>query len=341
MTLLKKVIQLAASLLIIVIFIINSDTAASGAIDGLIICANRIIPSLFPVTVFSVFLYQSRAAECILPESSNKDAIIIFTMSLIGGYPIGAKLISDAYNSGRLSIKKAQNMLFFCINAGPSFTVGVIGNCLFGSAKLGVILFASSVISAIIGLLIFNRNDDNSLQNNSEPPSISENFVQSVASASQTMITISSFVVLFATIIKVIKEQISNAFFKTLLIGFLEVTTAVGEFRNIYIIAFLVGFGGFSIFLQVLTLTRRFLPNIFKLFFSRILNGIIMTFITFFLLKIFPIDTQTISNGISPASPVMTAGSMTFTILFFISCFVLLYSLNSKKYCGKLSLDIF
>ena len=89
----------------------------------------------------------------------------IFLLSLIGGYPIGAKLIEEASISGRVDRRTYHSLICCCINAGPAFTVIAVGEGLFGSETLGYYFFVSHSVSAFI-LLIWQRKNFNPIPYN-------------------------------------------------------------------------------------------------------------------------------------------------------------------------------
>ncbi|MBO5726797.1 MAG: hypothetical protein J6S00_07045, partial [Clostridia bacterium] len=312
----KNLIVILVLFSVITILIKYSSTAINGAIDGMLICGNRIIPSLFPFTAVSVFLYNGNYLEFLLEKLKRRQQIIIFLISNLGGYPVGAKLISEAYNSEKISKSEAENMLCYSVNVGPAFSVSVVGTMMFNSTKLGVLLYLASIISAFELLLIYGRKCEFK-NHSSRTTSLADNFVNSVASASSAMLTVCSFIILFSAAVNVVKTHITSTMLKNTLINLLEVTTAVGENNNVFIIAFLMGFGGLSIFMQILSLSKNFTPNVLKIIFSRILNGIFMLCNTFILIKIFDISSPTITNNYATTFS-LSQGDMFFSILFVI-----------------------
>lgn len=332
-------------LLCIIIFslfltlIMFNKTVVEGALDGMVICAQRIIPSLFPFTVVAVFLYNGRYLDSFVSKSEAGQKFIIFIISCLGGFPIGAKIISEAYNGGRISRTTAENMLCCAINAGPAFCVSVVGN-IYYSNQIGIIVFASSVISALLIFLIFNKKSELPETTNHSPGSFTENFVYSVSSAAAAMLSICAYIVIFSSIINLVDTYFTDNVFKNVLVGTLEVTTAVTNSKNIYLSCFFIGFSGISIITQVISITKCFKPNIFKIILSRILNGLLLTSNAFILIKIFKIKVDAISNGYI-AKPFLSQGNFMFSILFLITCACLIYCISDKKYSGKLTKDIF
>ena len=70
--------------------------------------------------------------------------------AIFGGYPAAAKCINDFVLEGKLETKTASKMLCYCVNAGPSFLIAAVGTGVFGSFKVGVLLFAAQFFSSAI-----------------------------------------------------------------------------------------------------------------------------------------------------------------------------------------------
>ena len=110
--------------------ILDASSALYGASEGIDLCVRTVIPSMFPFLVLSIFLTGQMFSLRLrwlrplgrllhLPENAE----VIFLVGLLGGYPMGAQCIRQAYDTGGLSRPDAQRMLCFCSNAGPAFFV--------------------------------------------------------------------------------------------------------------------------------------------------------------------------------------------------------------------------
>ncbi len=123
---------------------------AGGVSAGMALCLSALIPSTFPFVVLSAFCVYSGASKILgrvlgpltrllfhLPGCCG----IVILLGWLGGYPTGARGVAALYQNGDLTQKQAEHLLWFCVNAGPSFTVSVIGIGLYGSAAFGLLLF--------------------------------------------------------------------------------------------------------------------------------------------------------------------------------------------------------
>lgn len=156
-----KIISFILILISTVLLILCPKPAIDGAISGINLCLKTLIPSLFPFTVLTTALLRfSRSIQIPILRSIGKicnlspGAENLFLIGLLGGYPVGAKLISTMYQDNSISLSEAQRMLGFCNNAGPAFIFGVAG-CMFSSPVIPLIIWLIHIISAIIvGVLL-------------------------------------------------------------------------------------------------------------------------------------------------------------------------------------------
>lgn len=137
----------------------------------------------------------------------------------------------------------------------------------------------------------------------------------SITSSISTIVMIGGFVVLFSVIISILKAsrvlgllaigiypvlnflQISNDFAIPLITGFLEITNGISLIGaipykaisvNIILTAFLLGFGGISVMLQVLSITAKTDLSIKPYILGKLLHGIIASVYTFIFIYAFP-----------------------------------------------------
>ena len=139
--------------------LIAPQAASQGVRDGLTLCGQVVIPSLFPFLALSSFLVQSglaqRAGHLLEPitkllfrlPGAAGSAIL---MSLIGGYPVGARMTVQLLDAALITQKQAQRMLFFCVNSGPAFLISAVGSAMLRSRQAGLILCAALTASALL-----------------------------------------------------------------------------------------------------------------------------------------------------------------------------------------------
>ena len=139
--------------------ILDSKTALSGASEGVMLCLKVVIPSLFPMMVAATLLAGALPAQKLrLPFLQDHEAPLMIT-GLLGGYPVGAATVADAYKQRRLSKKSASRLLSFCNNAGPAFIFGM-GMSLFDSPLPGLVSWVIQILSALAVAAVTPRTED-------------------------------------------------------------------------------------------------------------------------------------------------------------------------------------
>src|SRR5574344_476395 len=81
----------------------------------------------------------------------------IFLMSIISGYPVGAKLISEFYEMGAISKVQANKLCTFCSTSGPLFIIGSVGTSMFLNSTLGYIMFLSHILGSFLNGILYRK----------------------------------------------------------------------------------------------------------------------------------------------------------------------------------------
>ncbi|MBQ7642716.1 MAG: hypothetical protein IJS67_02325 [Clostridia bacterium] len=166
-TSLKKVALIVSSLIIVscaAALVIKPDAYVKSSLEGIKLWALVVLPSLLPF-FFLTALASSLGLVTKLSSALEKPASAIFRcggtcsfvfiMSVLSGYPVGAKIISDLYKKGETDSDEATRMSCFCSTSGPMFIVGSVGIGMFGDKRAGFILLFSHILSALVAGVIF------------------------------------------------------------------------------------------------------------------------------------------------------------------------------------------
>lgn len=246
----------------------------------------------------------------------------IFIMGLISGYPTGAKIVTSFREKGLLTKAESERLLTFTNNSGALFILGTVGITLFGNTTIGVLLLITHILSCIsVGFVFrfwkFNDNEKiNYNKINSNTKNGSSNILSSsITNSINTILMIGGFIVLFSIIISILNSSklmiflstliepianifnIDNKFCIPIVSGILELTNGVSLVSsvsnkllstNIIISAFLLGFGGISIVLQIYAIIADSDISIFPYIIGKFLQGVFAAIYTFLFIKIFP-----------------------------------------------------
>lgn len=250
------------------ILILDSKTALSGAAEGIQLCIQTVIPSLFPFFVISILLTGSLTGRRIpflaplcrlLRVPSGAESLL--AVGLLGGYPVGAQCIAQAQRSGALSASTARRMMAFCSNAGPAFLFG-IGAGLFPKAWMCWLLWGIHMVSAwIVGMLIPGSKEDVISLSNPKKVSLPDALRRSV----QVMASVCGWVVLFRVLIAFCSRWFLWMLPKTaqiLFCGILELANgciALGDVDTVglrfTLCALFLSFGGWCVTMQTFSVT--------------------------------------------------------------------------------------
>ncbi len=346
----SKISAFIFATIFIILIIVFPTISSCGISHGLIISSNVIIPSLFPFMVCvlmlikSGFTIKSKFFNNILHKifGQNFDMFFVFLMSMLGGYPVGARLINELHKQKAIDNKTANIMLTYCVNAGPAFVVSVVG-AKFNSNKIGIVLLVSHITASIIMSILCSKElKHNNCQyklSSVKNKTFSENFVESVADASSSIIGICSFVILFSSINAYVDYFFGNMTIIKYISFFTEITYAVAKTKNIYFISFLLGFSGISIWCQVFAMSSDRKINFTRFAVGRILHGVISTVITRIIVIVFNTKLLTFSNNVTFIEKTTYSNAALFIsmLIMFIILFIFIYSKNNG---GKIINDV-
>lgn len=308
------------SLMVIAFALIFSKILSSAVFEGIRICTNILIPSMFIFLIISEFFYKANALNFILKPFNflceklfkiDKNLGPIMFFSLICGYPSGANLIKNLVEKKTISKKTANRMLFFCVNSGPAFLIGGVSIPFLGSIKFGLILFASQIVAFfVVGTLSsIGKNLEKININSKTKNSAAQNFVSSVKNSTKNMATICGFTIFFTALIKTIfslkwfNENL-NSYLTSLFSGLIEVTNGVvkcfliKDFKIFLILALITSFGGICVHCQIIAIiSKAKIP--FKNFYKwRIIYCLTSVLVSAFLLKNFAIPTLAVQQNL-------------------------------------------
>ena len=295
------------------------------------------IPSLFPFFVATELLMHTDLVfqlgvilnNCMKPLFNIRgEGAFVFIMGIISGYPMGAKLATNFRENNICSKEECERLLSFTNNSGPLFIIGTVGILMYGSTAIGVLLFITHILACITVGFIFKfwKYSDSSIFHNShhiikskQTPVTFSNLgsilSESITNSISTILLIGGFVVIFSSIISILKSSgllsvfsisispilaffnIDSSFATPLISGFLEITNGINSISNIsnkkistnlIFTAFLLGFGGISVLLQVFSITSKSDLSIKPYVYGKLLHGVLAAFYTYIFTSFIP-----------------------------------------------------
>lgn len=322
--------------------------SAKGVQKGLIICADVIIPSLFPFCVIALFMQKSGVFSFLSKFFSkfsktifhlNGEEFCVFLLSFFCGFPIGIKMINELYENKKISHYRASKMSIYCVNAGPTFVISAIGAGILGDISLGKILLLSNFVATfLLAIIVEFREKSEDVKQNIKNTSLSEVFVESTTKSAESMFSICAWIVLFSGLFEILKLKfIPQVIYKILLFSSEVTMASVEAGGNILLISAILSFCGFSVHCQIYSMGRKIMCKYYVFLAFRIMHALFSTVTTFLLLKFDNRAIQTISNGIS-AQRENASFTYSSAIALLILCVCLIISVNNRKkynFCWK------
>lgn len=273
---LRKLAPPGALLLCLLALLLFPQDAAQSARGALTLCAQTVIPSLFPFFVLSSLLIACGASALLsallaplmrpLFGLSGAGAAAL-ALGLCGGYPVGARTAAELVESGALSREEGERLLIFCNNAGPGFLLGICGGAVFASPRAGAALYLIHVASALFTGMLLTRClpplsapfSAGAAQHRSV--SLSAALPAAVQGALAGILNVCAFVVFFTVCTRLLLRALPESFAFSLpcalLIGFFELTSGVTALpptrAGFLACAALLAWGGLSVHCQTLS----------------------------------------------------------------------------------------
>ena len=247
------------------------DVSAAAAREGVALCLQTVLPSLFPFFVLSSLLVQSdvprllsRAMAGVMyplfgVSGAGASALIL---GLLGGYPVGARTVAELYGRGEIAREEAEQLLAFCNNSGPGFFLGVCGTAVFGSARAGAYLYLIHVGAALVTGVLLRRDlglpRRKAVSRQRAPFDLAVALPAAVQSSFAAVGSVSAFVIFFMVLLRLLSLVPALAALPPLpplpraaLFGFMEMTNGVNALpatrTGFVLCAAIMNWGGLSV----------------------------------------------------------------------------------------------
>lgn len=303
-----------ALLLAAAALVLYPSASLEGARAGIELCANVIVPSLFPFFVVSTLILDfglarqlGRALSPIMQPLFRLSGICAtpFVLGFIGGYPVGARTAIELYESKQCTKTEAEHMLAFCNNCGPAFIFGVVGAGIYGESRYALLLYLVHLCASICVGILFRfygteRGTARTAAPRFEAKRASVAFTDAVKGGLQGTLNISAFVLLFSIIIRLLTESgalpallglleqllaplsVTSEALRALCIGFLELSSGVWALSglsslpgSLSLAAFMLGWAGLSVHCQTLSFLGGSGLSCRSYFLGKLLHGVL------------------------------------------------------------------
>ena len=302
------------------IIITNPHRFTAGTVSGLKLFFFSVLPGLFPFMFLTKLLTEigflfkiSKRFNKFSYKLFGTPGVSIYAMfmSILSGYPIGSKIISDLYEKHLITQKESQKMSVFCTTSGPIFVIGTVGIIMFGSVKIGIILYISHILSSILLGIIYNLLSKDKQQCKSYKNIIFQKqkniFAICVNQTINSLFTVGAYITIFFLFAEILDTlgifnllinilsplsqicQISKNNLSGILHGILEVTMGsktLSSNKTILSVSFcsmLISFSGISIIMQSMAFLKNAQIKTRNFILSKCVHSIVSFFIWFFI----------------------------------------------------------
>lgn len=223
----SKVLFLLIIFIALIGIISNPKLSISSAASGVGIWFNIVLPSLLPFFIISEVLigigfvdFIGKLLQPLMRPLFNVpgEGAFPLTMSILSGYPVGAKLTSRLREEGTINKNESDRLICFTSTSGPLFMLGAVSIGMLNDPKLSPLIILPHYISILIlGLLFRSYKSNNKPKASHKKENIFEGIQNSYITWLETKKSIGSLIT------KAVKESMDTI----LLIGGLVIFYSV------------------------------------------------------------------------------------------------------------------
>lgn len=313
----KNLIKYFLVSMIAVLVLLNPQNALEYARQGLTLCEEVLVPSLFPFFVCSGLLIHSgvceRLSTIFAPVMKplfnvGGSGAAAFILGIISGYPLGAQVSVKLYEEGAIGKGETERLLAFCNNSGPLFLLGSVGAAIYHSPELGIILYSSHIAAALTVGILFGFYKRGRAENASQitvkkDMGMSEIFACALSGSVTSILGVCGAVVFFGVIANLLAGFMPDGLIRTLFIAASELTSGIKGIsasdmplaHKAVLSSVAAGFAGFCIHLQVMNVAAGKGLSLVPYMVGKMFHAIFAGVYTYLLLKIYPITVTVFS----------------------------------------------
>ncbi len=313
---------------------------------ALTVCGRSVIPSLFPYIVLSrIFVHYLEGVIQKRHDSGKMGKIpfikhIALVCGLLSGFPAGAVISGQLYSKNIITRRDAERTALFSSVASPAFCINFFGYEIMKSRKAGLIIYIASVMVSIMlmyvsGKLFENNNDSGNHYRRSLHERKSESVSEIIYDSCMTIINICAYVTFFMCAGEILYTVFSFPFpkikhIKILFFGIAEMTSGIAsaqgaDFAKKFLFgAFVIGFGGASAIMQVMSICAKYELSCKKLLAVKTISAFLVPFAAFGLVFLMNV-----------LAGEMNARNQTITVIAVIFAALLAFLLIFSKKCIK------
>lgn len=287
------------------------QTAARGALNGLLLWSETLLPILLPFLILSgllITLRMTRPFEKLLgPLLSrifpvSRPACYPLLLGFLCGMPLGAKTAADLYRLGRISERDAMFLLGFSNQASMMFLISYVAakelnvpHCAF---LVLLVLYASALLSTVLFILPKHYSDQlsRSLAETAlpAPPPFFTALDRCIPESFATITKVGGYVILFSMLSAFVSKLPLPETPAAFISGLLEITsgiqrivqTGLPAMQKTALTLSVTAFGGLSGLMQTKSVTLGTGLSMRYYVFVKLMQGVFAYFLTLLILSL-------------------------------------------------------
>lgn len=287
---------LVSLIILLLLYILNSNLVIKSILSYTNLFFEKLFPASFLFFIFSSLLLDYGFIDLLTNTLKlNGSKIYIIIMSLVSGFPSGAKYTKELLEKNIITEKTANYYITFTHFPNPLFVLGTVGQITKNSKLTLYILLALILGNLITSLLIKEKNKVIITTNKTTPTDFSSELAKAITSSLKTLVIIYGTSTFFYLIATITNHYLSLSTYPYILLnGFFDLTKGVtattlisNDILKSFIILLFISLGGLSIHMQVKSIladTNIKYQNFFK---GRLLSTFFTIIIFFLLLALF------------------------------------------------------
>lgn len=293
------------------LFVFIPQIAMQSFLLGVRLWATKVLPALLPFFILfnllSYTTFTTTIGKYLTPITKKLYGVggvagYVYIMSILSGYPVGAKITAELYKRGSITKGQAYTISAFTSTSGPLFVLGTVGIGLFNSRRLGITILISHYIGALLNGIIYKHKNQDILALSSKKQEPDNILNESMTGSIKSILVVGGFIAIFYMILSLLLHinafdgickflelfNIEKQVTLGVISGIIEVTTGATlltkcflSFKTLAILlSFLISFGGLSIHAQAYCFIKDFDMKYSKFLLQKTTHAILSATIT-------------------------------------------------------------
>lgn len=274
---LKKILTVLLLSVFVLALLILPDRFSAAVSEGVSLCLRSVVPSLFLFLCAAGLIRElrlfgrltRRTGALLRPLHLPPTVMPCLLLGAVCGFPVGAKEICAARQERSLTAKQASYALSLCSGASPAFLGAFVGERLFGSAGLGLLIWGISLLCSLLvnALICRHALTGEPTKGQFSPmtalPPLFPALLSAIRGAARTLFSVCALIVFFSSVSSVLAGLLPylSDHLSALLFGLIEMTGGIALLAApsplaAALCAGLTTFGGLSITAQTMLFAK-------------------------------------------------------------------------------------